>query len=58
MGESLARLELFLFITYFFQAFEFHLCSDPAPSLSANPDSGLIKWPCPYNVRLQHRLNG
>lgn len=56
IGENLARVELFTFITYFFQSFNFTLCqSDAKPSLKPDPNSGLVFWPHPYKVVLQLR---
>ena len=53
-GENLAKMELFYFITYFFQAFNFTLCqNDPKPSLETDPKGGMIFWPSPYKVILE-----
>nr|QSD59122.1 CYP3681A1 [Diaphanosoma celebensis]QST15080.1 CYP370C11 protein [Diaphanosoma celebensis] len=57
IGESLARLELFLFVASIFRTFDFHLCSEPTPSLSGSPDSGIVRLPSPYKVRLELRMN-
>lgn len=55
IGENLARAELFLFITYFFQTFNFVLSEIPKTSLEGDPNAGIIRWPKPYKVILQAR---
>ena len=54
LGENLAKVELFYFIAYFFQTFNFTLCqTDPIPSLETDPKGGIICWPSPYKVILE-----
>ena len=55
IGENLARAELFIFITYFFQDFNFILCDNPKASLDGDPAGGLVRWPSPYKVILESR---
>lgn len=56
IGENLARVELFTFVTYFFHTFNFVLCkNDPKPSLEVDPKSGIVRWPSPFKVILELR---
>ena len=55
IGENLARVELFIFVTYFFKKFEFTLCENPKVSLNGDPRSGIVRWPSPYKVVLKSR---
>lgn len=55
LGQNLARVELFLFITYFFQSFNFALCDKSKTCLNGDPNGSLIRWPSPYKVILESR---
>jgi len=55
IGDKLALLEMFMFITHFFQRFNFRLADEPKPSFQIDPRSGVIRWPSPYKVILEKR---
>ena len=55
IGDKLALLEMFLFISHFFQRFHFRLCDEPPPTFQNDPKSGIIRWPSQYKVVLNKR---
>lgn len=55
IGENLSYSEVFIFLTYFYQKYETRLCQDPKPSLTADPTSGVVRWPQPYKLILRSR---
>jgi len=55
IGDKLAVLEMFMFISHFYQRYRFRLCDEPKPSFEIDPRSGVIRWPSPYKVILEKR---
>ncbi|GFO14275.1 cytochrome p450 2u1 [Plakobranchus ocellatus] len=55
VGEALAKMELFLFLSSMFQRFEF-VSPDPANLPSLKPDIGITAVPSPYKLSCVDRL--